>query len=310
MTKEEILQKDKFTKEEFRLLLNDIHKMSCLEFVKKLPDRSIDIVVTSPPYNMGNVDRSENPKRPKVDYDKDKSLNRDNNPLFGEGYADFDDCLPHSEYIKQQRTLLKELTRALTDEGAIFYNTKWRNYGGEVEMLHDILAGFCVRQVIIWSAFTSLCWNDRMFAPRYEVIYFITKTNIAKGNNTKLTKEGTNYGDIWTFARETNNSHPAPFPIDLPYYAIKSIDNHGRKMVVYDPYMGSGTTAVAAACCGYDYLGTDLTDSYIEMAKKRLKLNEIQPESKNLFNNKTAQAKKFKEFNDNATAVKVNKLSL
>ena len=73
---------------------------------------------------MGNVDRSENPKRPKVDYDKDKSLNRDNNPLFGEGYADFDDCLPHSEYIKQQRTLLKELTRALTDEGAIFYNTK------------------------------------------------------------------------------------------------------------------------------------------------------------------------------------------
>lgn len=310
MTKEEILQKDKFTKEEFNLLLNDIHKMSCLEFVKKLPDRSIDIVVTSPPYNMGNVDRSENPKRPKVDYDKDKSLNRDNNPLFGEGYADFDDCLPHSEYIKQQRTLLKELTRALTDEGAIFYNTKWRNYGGEVEMLHDILAGFCVRQVIIWSAFTSLCWNDRMFAPRYEVIYFITKTNIAKGNNTKLTKEGTNYGDIWTFARETNNSHPAPFPIDLPYYAIKSIDNHARRMVVYDPYMGSGTTAVAAACCGYDYLGTDLTDSYIEMAKKRLKLNEIQPESKNLFNNKTAQAKKFKEFNDNATAVKVNKLSL
>lgn len=298
MTKEEILAKDKISKEEFKLLLNDIHKINCLDFLKKLPDNCIDIVVTSPPYNMGNTDRSENPKRPTKDGDKMGDSSR-NNTLFNTGYSDFDDCLPYTVYIQQQRTLLKEMCRCLTDDGAIFYNNKWRVYDGVLDMLTEITTGFNVRQVIIWNKFSTLTFTEKLFMPVYEVIYFITKNTLSTGNKTELTHDGACMKDIWDFAAEKNNPHPAPYPIQLPYNAIHALNKHNKKMVVYDPYMGSGTTACAALAEGCHYIGTDLSESYIEMAKKRIEQNKICPEVQELGHNKD-QAKNFKKtFNRN-----------
>lgn len=294
----EILKKDKISKEEFSSLLNNIHKIDCIDFLKKLPDECIDIVVTSPPYNMGNADRSENPKRPTY---KTREGDSRNNKLFNDGYSDFDDCLPYSVYVQQQRTLLTELCRCLTNEGAIFWNNKWRVYDGALDMLTSITDGFNVRQVIIWDKSTTLTYTDRLFMPVYEVIYYITKSDNKHGNKTKLTKDGIVMSDIWRFISDRENPHPAPYPIQLPYNAIHSIDNHGKKLVVYDPYMGSGTTACAAISCGYDYIGTDLSDEYIEMAKKRIKANELSSEILITGSNKE-QAKNFKKLynkNDN-----------
>lgn len=284
-------------------LTGKIHKINCIDFLKELPDNCIDVITTSPPYNLGNLNRSENPKRSNRTYVKEGS-SRDME-LFKEGYSDFDDCLPYSVYVKQQRTLLQQMIRVLNVGGAIFYNTKWRLYSGELDTLTSITDGFesNIRQIIIWNKFSTMAYGETFLMPKYEVIYLFTKGN---ESTLKFNKDFLTYGDVWEFAGERFNKHPAPFPLELPHRAIGSVFNNGRKLIVYDPYMGSGTTAVAAECYGYDWIGTDISDSYIDMAMKRIEKNRICSE----INFKTDQGKLFKQFDNKSESIIINKLSL
>lgn len=75
---------------------------------------------------------------------------------------------------------------------------------------------------------------------------------------------------VWRAVPENNNPHPAPFPLWLPARVIISILDGKRKGLVLDPYVGSGTTAVAAKLLGFDYLGIDIGKEYINYAKERL----------------------------------------
>lgn len=283
-------------------LTGKIHKINCIDFLTKLPDNCIDVITTSPPYNMGNVNRSENPKR--VDRSNIKEGSSRDMTLFNEGYSDFDDCLPYSVYVAQQRHLLKEMIRVLTPGGAIFYNTKWRLYSGELDPLTSITDGFDknLRQIIIWNKFSTMAYSETFLMPKYEVIYLFTKGD---ESTLRFNKDYINYGDVWEFAGEKDNKHPAPFPLELPHRAIGSVYNNSQKLTVYDPYMGSGTTAVAAECHGYDWIGTDVSESYIEMAMKRIEKNRICSE----VNFKTEQGKLFKQFDNKDSVTKVNKIS-
>ena len=128
------------------------------------------------------------------------------------------------------------MLRVIDNSGAIFYNHKWRVQAALLQDRHDIVSDFPVRQIIIWKRKGGINFNPGYFLPTYEVIYLIAKSKF------KLAKKANAHGDIWEFGQETKNKHPAPFPVALIERIISSTD----AKIVLDPFMGSGTTALAA----------------------------------------------------------------
>jgi site-specific DNA-methyltransferase (adenine-specific) len=239
-----------------------INKIICgdvLKVMKEIPDNSIDLVVTSPPYNLKNSTGNGM---------KDGRGGKWSNAALQKGYSHHHDNMPHDEYVNWQRHCLKEMYRVLNDEGAIFYNHKWRVQDGLLQDRSDIVRGFPVRQIIIWRRKGGINFNSGYFLPTYEVIYLIPKPKF------KLASKANAYGDVWEFKQELNNPHPAPFPVDL----ISRIISSTHANVVLDPFMGSGTTAIAARFLGRSYIGIDISPEYCKMAEERLKQNTAQPE--------------------------------
>jgi len=228
----------------------------CLEIMQKIPDSSIDLIVTSPPYNLKNS--TGNGMKAGT-----KTGRWANNPLQN-GYTSHNDQMPHSEYVNWQRDCLIEAMRTLKDDGAIFYNHKWRVQRGLMQDRSDILDGFPVRQIIIWKRAGGFNFNPGYFVPTYEVIYLITKPKF------KLAPQKNGYGDVWEFPQEMKNDHPAPFPLALPLRCIESTN----AQIILDPFSGSGTTAVAAKKLNRQYIGIDISSEYCEMAKSRINKTE------------------------------------
>ena len=218
-----------------------------LDEMKRLPDGSFGLVVTSPPYNLLNTTGwgfNEN--------SISKSLLN--------GYSDHDDAMPYDEYVAWQRACLAEMMRLLRDDGAIFYNHKWRVQNKLIQDRSDIVQGFPVRQIIIWSRPSGINFSDDFFLPTYEVIYLICKPDF------RLAPKANALGDVWRIPPARNNDHPAPFPLTLAQRCVASV---GRGPVL-DPFCGSGTTLVAAELEGLEYLGIDNSAEYVDMARERL----------------------------------------
>ncbi|MCK4945788.1 MAG: site-specific DNA-methyltransferase [Alphaproteobacteria bacterium] len=233
---------------------NFINKIICgdvIKILKKIPDETIDLVVTSPPYNLKNSTGNGM---------KDGRGGKWSNAALINGYILHDDCMPHDKYVIWQRECLDEMLRITKPDGAIFYNHKWRVQGGLLQDRQDIVEGFPVRQIIIWRRAGGINFNPGYFLPTYEVIYMIAKKNF------KLAKKANAVGDIWDFPQEMKNAHPAPFPIAL----IDRIVSSTTGQVVLDPFMGSGTTAIAAKKNHRDYVGIELAPEYVELAEKRI----------------------------------------
>lgn len=232
--------------------VNKIMQGDCLEKMKQLPDNSIDLIVTSPPYNLKNSTGNG------------MSVNTRTGKWAGaalqKGYKDYDDCMPHDKYVKWQNDCLKEMYRLLKDDGAIFYNHKRRVQNGLIQDRDDILKGLPVRQIIIWKRKGGINFNPGYFLPTHEVIYLIPKPDF------KLKPKANAYGDVWEFTQEMKNEHPAPFPIAL----IDRIISSTNAEIVLDPFMGSGTTAIAALMNKRSYLGIELSKEYCEIAEKRI----------------------------------------
>lgn len=223
---------------------------------EKLPDACVDLVVTSPPYNLRNS-TGHGMKKPGGMW---KSCE-----LAINGYDAYNDNMPYDEYIQWQRDCLTEMMRLIPDTGAIFYNHKWRVQGGLIQDRHEILEGFPVRQIIIWRRNGGINFNDSYFLPTYEVIYLIAKPNF------KLVHGANAYGDVWDIPQETKNEHPAPFPLKLVERCISSTN----AKVVLDPFMGSGTTALAAKILGRNYIGIEQSEKYVQLANNRLSNGSI-----------------------------------
>lgn len=224
---------------------------SAIKTMAKMPEKSIDLVITSPPYNLKNSSGNGM---------KDGRGGKWANAALVNGYASYNDCIPHTEYVAWQRDCLKGMMRVLKDTGAIFYNHKWRVQRGVIQDRQDIVQGFPVRQIIIWRRKGGINFNPGYFLPTYEVIYLIAKKGF------KLAKKANAHGDIWEFTQEMNNPHPAPFPLAL----IERIITSTTAEVILDPFLGSGTTAVAAKKHNRKCIGIEISPVYIAMAKERL----------------------------------------
>ncbi len=237
-----------------------VNKIICgdaVSVMKQIPDGVVDLVITSPPYNLKNSTGNGM---------KDGRGGKWANAALQNGYSNHTDCMPHDEYVKWQRECLTEMMRVIPDTGAIFYNHKWRVQDGKLQDRQDIVSGFPVRQIIIWKRKGGLNFNAGYFLPTYEVIYLIAKPEF------KLSPKANAYGDVWDFTQEMNNPHPAAFPVTL----IDRLVSSTNAQIILDPFMGSGTTAIAALDFGRKYIGIDISPEYCKMAEERINRNQAQ----------------------------------
>lgn len=230
-----------------------------LTVMKQMPNECIDLVVTSPPYNLKNSTGNGM---------KDGRGGKWAGAALVNGYSHYDDNMPHDEYAIWQRNCLNEMLRLIKNDGAIFYNHKWRVQAGLLQDRQDIVGGLPVRQIIIWRRKGGLNFNPGYFLPTYEVIYMIAKPDF------KLSPKANACGDVWEFTQEMKNEHPAPFPVAL----IERIISSTNAKLILDPFSGSGTTAVVSMGLKRNYIGIELSPDYCKLSEERLARNAIRSE--------------------------------
>lgn len=238
-----------------------LNKNFCKSSVKmdELPDNSVHLMVTSPPYNVGKV------------YDRNLSLN---------------------EYRLLLKAVFSEVYRVLVPGGRACVNVA--NLGRKpyiplhsyiIEDMLDI--GYLMRGEIIWnkasSASPSTAWGSWLSAANptlrdiHEYILVFCKQTFARKTltrrqNTISKNEFLEFTkSVWTFPAESARKigHPAPFPIELPHRLIQLYTFQDE--VILDPFVGSGSTCVAALKAKRSYVGYDIEKKYVDLMEKRVK---------------------------------------
>jgi len=252
----------------------NINKVFCKssEAMSELPDNSVHLMITSPPYNVGK------------EYDENLSL---------------------KEYRELLKRVFKETHRVLVPGGRACINVA--NLGRKPYIpLHSYIIedmqsiGFLMRGEILWdkgsSASPSTAWgtylkaNNPVLRDIHEYILVFCKdtftrlnpqkrkSTISKGEFLEFTKS------VWKFAAERASKvgHPAPFPIELPYRLIQLYTFEDE--IVLDPFVGSGTSCIAALKTKRKYVAYDIEKKYCDLAEKRIK--EFLQEQTTLFSGK------------------------
>jgi adenine-specific DNA-methyltransferase len=240
---------------------------SNLEFMRGLKDESMDLIVTSPPYNIGKS------------YEKKSTLD---------------------QYIKDQAQVISECVRLLSPSGSLCWQIGNHVDKGEIFPLDMVLYhlfkdhGLKLRNRIIWHFEHGLHCQNRL-SGRYETILWFTKSNDytfnldpirvpSKYPNKKYYKGpkagqlsgnplGKNPGDMWVFPNVKNNHvektvHPCQFPVELVERLVLSLTNEGD--TVFDPYMGVGSTVVGALLHNRVGYGCDISKEYVDIAWERV----------------------------------------
>jgi adenine-specific DNA-methyltransferase len=248
-----------------------LYKGNCLDLLPKIPEGKVKLIVTSPPYNLGK------------EYEKKININ---------------------EYLDQQRKVILECSRILHPQGSICWQVGNYVDNGEIIPLDVKLHAFFeelgmhMRNRIIWH-FGHGLHATRRFSGRYEVIMWFTKSDEYTFNlddiripqkypNKKHFKGpnkgelsgnplGKNPSDVWEIPNVKANhiektEHPCQFPVELIERLVLSMTNPGDW--VLDPFIGTGTTAIAALIHERKAIGAELVGKYIEIARERIELAE------------------------------------
>lgn len=242
------------------------------ELMSELPDGSIDLMVTSPPYNI-NIKYGNKWSNRKIIKSKGKK---------------YDDDMSEYEYKKMLEKVFCETKRVLKKNGSIFLNLKSRYLGEELLppfWVLDYFKDMYLKNIIIWN-FDWGGATEKRFASRYEFIFFLTKNNKEwKFNLNDIKIPSVNYrpdryktqlknpSDVWRIPLVSGNSserteHPAQYPEKLIERIIKVATNPGD--IVLDPFMGSGTTAVVAKKLNRHYVGYEIYRDYVDITNQRV----------------------------------------
>lgn len=233
---------------------NIIYNEDCLVTMSKIEDNSIDLIVTSPPYNKGFY-ADKNAKK------SDKVWGGLNGRKIA--YDVYGDDMSPLDYEKWQKEVISECIRILKPSGSLFYNHKDIIYKGLIvppKWVYD----FKVRQQIIWDRQSSCMIDPHYFMPANEWIYWIVKDEKKVFFDKSQSIFRTN---IWRMNVD-KNPHPAPFPEIMAGNIIKCCSKEND--IIYDPFMGSGTTAIQSIKQKRKYIGSEISEKYIDMANKRI----------------------------------------
>lgn len=224
-----------------------------------IPDDSIDLIVTSPPYNVGIQ------------------------------YNSHDDTISYDEYLRWTEKWLRKAFQLIKPDGRMCLNVPLdKNKGGQQSVYADITA---IAKKVGWKYHSTIIWNEGNISRRtawgswlsasapyviapVETIIILYKETWKKKKKGKsdITKEEfiewTN--GLWTFSGESKKKigHPAPFPIELPKRCIKLFSYVGD--TVLDPFLGSGSTVIAAYKLNRQAIGVEIDEKYFKLAIERV----------------------------------------
>jgi len=240
------------------------------ENMEELPDNSVHLMVTSPPYNVGK------------DYDSNLTL---------------------QEYRQFLKRVWREVYRTLVPGGRACINIA--NLGRKpyiplhAFIVEDMLElGFLMRGEIIWnkasSSSPSTAWGSWLSAANptlrdiHEYILVFSKGMFSRNNASRrlstISKEEflEFTKSVWTFSAESARGvgHPAPFPVELPYRLLQLYTFEGE--VILDPFMGSGQAAIAAIKTDRHYVGYEISEEYVKLAERRIQEFRLQFKSPRL----------------------------
>ncbi len=240
----------------------------CLKFLRELPDESVQLVVTSPPYNIGKS------------YERRSELDH---------------------YVDWQRTVIRECHRVLRNTGSICWQLgNYVSKSGIIPLdvvLYPIFAelGMTMRNRIIWHFEHGLHCAKR-FSGRYETINWFTKTDIytfnldpvrvpqkypgkryfkgPKAGQFSCNPKGKNPGDLWVIPNVKSNhvektGHPCQFPVELVERLVLSLS--APNDLVFDPFAGVGTTIAAAILQDRRGAGAEMVEDYCTLARDRIR---------------------------------------
>jgi len=246
-----------------------VYHGNCLELLKNCPDNSIQLIVTSPPYNIGK------------EYEKKLKL---------------------ETYVEQQAEVIKECSRVLSPRGSICWQVGNWVEDSSIIPLDTILypvfnnLGLKMRNRIIWHFEHGLHCSKR-FSGRYETITWYTKTNdyVFNLDDVRIPQKypgkkyfkgpkaglyscnplGKNPGDLWVIPNVKSNhvektDHPCQFPVELIERLVLSMTNEDDW--VLDPFLGTGTSIIAAIRYKRRGAGADTEIKYINIARDRIKM--------------------------------------
>lgn len=236
--------------------INTIYNEDCLETLRNMEDNQVNLVITSPPYNMNLRIRNG------------QYCSRQVVKEFSTKYEGFSDNLPIEEFYNFHLTVLKELLRV---SPIIFYNIQIvtgskRAFFKIIGELSDYL-----KDIIVWDKGVSQpAMAQRVLNRQSELILVFDSTNgISRQFKDAYFGRGT-LNDIWNIKRGAKKVkvHSATFPEELVEHILANFTK--EKDIVYDPFMGTGTTAIVAKKMNRNFIGSELITEYAEISKKRL----------------------------------------
>lgn len=244
-----------------------VHAGSCIDLLGSIPNDSVQLIVTSPPYNIGK------------EYEKKVDLN---------------------EYIAEQTGVIDECYRVLAPGGSICYQVGNYVVDGSIVPLDILLFpvfvkhGLRLRNRIIWH-FEHGLHCSRRFSGRYETINWFTKGDSyvfnldpvrvpqkypgkkhfkgPKAGELSCNPLGKNPGDVWVIPNVKSNhvektDHPCQYPVELVERLVLSLTNPGDW--VLDPFLGTGSSVIAAIRHGRRGMGAELLEKYVSLSQERI----------------------------------------
>lgn len=235
-----------------------IYHGDCLEVMGSMDRLCVDVVVTSPPYNMGLV-----PGGGGRGMYRPGRANKGGR--FRDGYGECADARTWDDYDTWLRICLAEMQNVA--KIAVFFNHRPRVIHGELRLPMGLRFApgqrMPLHQIIIWDRGTGIDVNLRHFCTRQEWILLFSAPEF------QLTSHAVSgSGDVWSLGMEyAETGHPAPFPESLP---LRCVSATAGADIALDPFMGSGTTLIAAKRLGRKAIGIELEEKYCELAARRL----------------------------------------
>ena len=240
--------------------INKIYNENCLDTMRRMPDNFVDLTITSPPYNMKlRVHSGEY-----QNIGSSPSANAD----YRTKYSDFEDCLPIEDFYKLHSEIVTELLRV---SKMIFYNISI--VAGSKRAFFKIIGEYSdfVKEIIIWDkGHVQPAISPGVLNRQSELIIVFDNSTAINRTFYKCNFDRGTMSDVWKIARgkKISKDHGAVFPEELVQKIVENFSDEGD--LIYDPFMGTGTTGHVASLYKRNYIGSEISKDYCKVAKERI----------------------------------------